>query len=262
MHPTAQPSRAPHGAGLPEALLRFRRQLDEPAWCGGPEGLELRLQAAQDGIDLRLAAGQLVLVTGHAGSGKSRLLHRLLQRAVADGWREDVQLLAAAGPRGDGLVPWRRLTDQSRGADRLRAAGQALQCLQAFGLESLAHRRAFTLPRAQRRLAALAIALARPAPALLLDEPLAGLPPAAAEAALAALRRALRRRGSTLVVATRQPAAWLALADRLLLLEDGIATFDAAVPLPRLQHNVVLPLLRRPLLLRLEQAGLPVHIQS
>ncbi|MBQ1764810.1 MAG: aliphatic sulfonate ABC transporter ATP-binding protein, partial [Aquincola sp.] len=65
-----------------------------------------------------------------------------------------------------------------------------------------------------------------------------------------------------LVLATRQPAAWLNLADRVLLLEGGAVTCDAPVPLPRLQHNPVLALLRQRLLLRLKQAGLDLHIQS
>lgn len=124
--PAAPAPPAPRPPGLPEALLRFRRQLDEPAWCGGPAGLVLRLQAQPDGLDLQLAAGQLVLVTGLPGSGKSRLLQQLCQRAQADGWRHDVQQLGPPGSGPDGLRPWRTLLQHARGADRQQAAQQAL----------------------------------------------------------------------------------------------------------------------------------------
>lgn len=260
--PAAPAPPAPRPPGLPEALLRFRRQLDEPAWCGGPAGLVLRLQTQPDGLDLQLAAGQLVLVTGLPGSGKSRLLQQLCQRAQADGWRHDVQQLGPPGSGPDGLRPWRTLLQHARGADRQQAAQQALRALRAVGLGSHALQRVWRLAPAQRRLAALALALARPAPALLLDEPLSGLPPTAAPGLRLLVRHALRHSGSTLVLATRQPAAWLNLADRVLLLEGGALTWDAPVPLPRLQHNPVLALLRQRLLLRLQQAGLDLHIQS
>lgn len=260
--PAAPAPSAPRPPGLPEALLRFRRQLDEPAWCGGPAGLVLRLQAPQDGLDLQLAAGQLVLVTGLPGSGKSHLLRQLQQHALADGWRHDLQHLGPPGSGPDGLRSWRRLLHQARGADRQQAAQQALRALQAVGLGPVAQQRVWRLPPARRHLAALALALARPAPALLLDEPLAGQPPSAAAGLRLLVRHALRHSGSTLVLATRQPAAWLDLADRVLLLEGGAVTCDAPVPLPRSQQQPVLALLRQRLLLRLKQAGLDLHIQS
>ncbi|MEN0015791.1 MAG: hypothetical protein AAGC46_20665, partial [Solirubrobacteraceae bacterium] len=80
----------------------------------------------------------------------------------------------------------------------------------------------------QRQRLALARALALDAPVLLLDEPFAGLDPAARAELLTDASRALRAPDrATLVVLHDRAEAW-ALADRLLILLDGRVAADGA----------------------------------
>ncbi|WP_419899091.1 ATP-binding cassette domain-containing protein [Roseomonas sp. USHLN139] len=203
-----------------------------------PRGESLRLEAVTAGhpgaaapvlrgLSLRLRAGERVAVIGASGAGKSSLL------ALAAGELAPWQGRLAALPAC--LMTQRSELFQDSLADNLRLADPAApdatlwQALADAGLEStvaalpggLAARLGeggTGLSAGQARRLSLARLLLRGAPLWLLDEPTEGLDPLLAREVLA--RIAARAGAASLLIAThiRREAA---LADRLLLLEDG-----------------------------------------
>lgn len=164
--------------------------------------------AALDGVDVKVAAGEVVAVVGPNGSGKTTLLNvlsgmdrldagavRLHGRDVT-GWSpsrlarrgltrtfQDGRLLERLSAMENvlvGLHTARGVLGPLRGSlphqARLRRS-RALACLREVGLEALWGRRVNTLSHGQRRRVELARAVVGAPELLLLDEPTAGLTP-------------------------------------------------------------------------------------
>ncbi|WP_375391617.1 heme ABC exporter ATP-binding protein CcmA [uncultured Sphingomonas sp.] len=154
-------------------------------------------------LDLRLAAGEAVVVTGPNGVGKSSLL-RLAAGLLAPAagtvrtggrvaWLGDATALDPELPLAKALRFWARLDGSAPGA-----VGDALA---AVGLAALGDAPVRLLSTGQRRRAALARAVASGAALWLLDEPANGLD-AVAVAVLEGLIAAHRQAGGAVVVAT------------------------------------------------------------
>jgi ATP-binding cassette, subfamily B, bacterial len=200
--------------------------------------------AARDavaGIDLVARPGETVALAGPSGAGKSTLARLLLRfddpRAGAvllDG--HDLRDLTLASVRAnvgvllqETLLPDVTVSEaiaQGRpGADdaaieaAARAAG-AHEFVDALpdGYETRLGQRGRTLSGGQRQRLAIARALVRDTPVLVLDEPTTGLD-AEAKAALLGPLRALAA-GRTTIVVSHDPDV-LAWADRVVWLEDG-----------------------------------------
>ena len=111
---------------------------------------------------------------------------------------------------------------QHRGRAQARAG--ATGWLEAVGVAELADRRPGEISGGQAQRVALARALAADPEVLVLDEPLAGLDVAAAATARAVLRRVLAGTPRPALLITHDLLDVLALADRILVLEDGRVT--------------------------------------
>lgn len=199
-----------------------------------------RPDPAPDSLDLEVGVGELVVVAGPSGSGKSTLLAALLGfvrptagRIVLDhaGGGVDLSELDPAAWRTQ--VAWTDQTpylfagtvaDNVRLADRSADDEQIRQVLDAVGLVAMPLDRTVAergdgLSAGERRRVALARALLRRAPLLLLDEPTAGLDPATEADVLVAVRRAARERA--VVMVSHRPAA-LRAADRVVRLRTPL----------------------------------------
>jgi ATP-binding cassette, subfamily B, bacterial len=201
-------------------------------------------------IDLRVAAGETVAVVGPSGAGKSTLAKLLLrfhdpQRGSVrlDGTdlreielaslRRNMSILLQEAPVLHGTVRENIAygTPGARDAEILAAAEAvgARELIAALpqGLDTQLGERGRRLSGGQRQRIAMARAVLRAAPVLILDEPGTGLDGDSRDALLEPLRRLSR--DATAIVITHDPR-FAAGADRVVTIEDGalVAAADPA----------------------------------
>ncbi|QVL53975.1 MAG: ABC transporter ATP-binding protein [Cyanobium sp. M30B3] len=185
-----------------------------------------------DGLNLRLAQGQLGLVAGRSGSGKTTLLEVISGLAEPErgriSWNGEV--LSSRQRRWlCGLVfqfPERHFLGLSVGQElrlgqRRQPAERLEQILELVGLAGLSPQQPpEQLSGGQQRRLALAVQLLRDPPVLLLDEPTAGLD-WAVRADVVDLLAVLARERAVLVV-THEPDLFEGLAHCSWQLERGV----------------------------------------
>lgn len=187
------------------------------------------------GTDLSVAAGEFIAVVGRSGCGKSTLLRLIagLERPDEGG----VLFEGGAIPetrvmfQDARLLPWRRVRDNvtlglPRGTD-------AALALRQVGLEERAGDWPAVLSGGQRQRVALARALAHDPQLLLLDEPLGALDALTRIDMQQLIENLWQTRGFTALLVTHDVQEAVALADRVLLIEDGRITLDQRISLPR-----------------------------
>jgi phosphonate transport system ATP-binding protein len=227
------------------------------------QGLGMRYptgRLALDGASLSVAPGELVVILGANGSGKSTML-----RCIAGILRPTTGSVRVAGNEISGLAG-RSLADArmalgmifqhanlvrrrnvlanvltgtlGRHRNFLTAMGRlprgergfALDCLDEVGLRSFAPQRAGTLSGGQAQRVSVARALAQRPRALLADEPVASLDPEAAEEIMRLLRRVSREEGLAVLCVLHQPELARRYADRVVGLRQGRVRFDEKPP--------------------------------
>ena len=188
-------------------------------------------------VQLALRPGEFVAVIGRSGCGKSTLLRAIAGLETTDGGH------IAIGQAGIGasirimfqearLLPWKTVLENvALGLPRSLNAAAAI--LSTVGLAERADDWPAELSGGQRQRVALARALLHEPQLLLLDEPLGALD-ALTRIEMQQLIEALwQARGFTAVLVTHDVQEALALADRVVLIEDGRITLDLKVDLPR-----------------------------
>ena len=207
------------------------------------------------GIDLEVAAGEIVLLRGPNGAGKTTLLrlcagllpvargeaqvlgHDLTDRAQARRLRRRVGLLGHA----TGLYEELTVSDNVRFWGR--AAGAAPEdiaaAVTACGLDGrLADLRVATLSAGQRRRTSLACLLARRPELWLLDEPHAGLDQSGRDLLDGLVRRAVGA-GATVLLSSHELDRAEALADRVVTIVGG--TTDVPTPAGAPEEPLLVP---------------------
>lgn len=189
------------------------------------------------GIDLDLAPGEFVAVIGRSGCGKSTLLRTIAQLEtldagqirIGDGRRApDVRIMFQEAR----LLPWKSVLENvalGLPGSRERAAA----ALETVGLAARAGDWPTELSGGQRQRVALARALVHEPQLLLLDEPLGALDALTRIEMQQLIESLWLARGFTAVLVTHDVQEALALADRVLLVEDGRISLDLHVDLPR-----------------------------
>ena len=191
---------------------------------------------AVDGVNLEVAAGEVVALLGASGSGKSSLLRAVAGlEDVAAGevaWDGRSMVRVPVHKRGFGLMFQDGQLFEHRdvgsniaygltGLPRAQRGERVREMLELVGLPGFERRRVTTLSGGQAQRVALARALA-PAPRLLLlDEPLSALDRALREQLATDVRTILRQGGTTALYVTHDQDEAMTVADRVGVMEAG-----------------------------------------
>jgi len=197
------------------------------------------------GVDLDIAAGEMVALLGPSGMGKStllRLLAGLMRPSAGQIWVGDTELsrLSRRGLQelraseisyvlqetGRNLLPFATAAQNvwfaQRGGrrSRPRPTPDPVELLGMLGLAEVAHRRVAELPRGVQQKVALAAGVACSPRLLLADEPTSQLESAARAQVVALLRAINHQLGTTVILVTHDPAVAGAFP-RSLIIRDG-----------------------------------------
>ncbi|WP_318210974.1 ABC transporter ATP-binding protein [Streptomyces sp. SJL17-1] len=199
------------------------------------------------GLDLTVPEGELVLLVGPSGVGKSTLLGAvsglvphftggtLTGRVTVDGRdtrthppRELADLVGTVGQDPSAHFVTDTVEDElAYGMESLGLAPGAMrrrveETLDLLGLAELRDRPIATLSGGQRQRVAIGSVLTPHPKVLVLDEPTSALDPSAAEDVLAVLQRLVHDLGTTVLLAEHRLERVVQYADQVLLLPDGV----------------------------------------
>jgi sulfonate transport system ATP-binding protein len=195
------------------------------------------------GIDLHVPAGQFVAIVGRSGCGKSTLLRLIAGLesidvgSVSFGEQlqpQDVRVMFQE-PR---LLPWARVlanVEVGLGGERKLPDAQprAENALAEVGLSDKRAQWPAVLSGGQKQRVALARALVGNPRLLAFDEPLGALDALTRISMQRLLERVWRDQGFTAILVTHDVSEAVALADRVLVIEDGRIAHDIDVDIRR-----------------------------
>lgn len=193
---------------------------------------------ALDGLDLEVAAGELCVILGASGSGKTTALRLIAgferpaegvielfgQRVAGEGTFVPPERRAVGMVFQDyALFPHLSVEDNvayglPRGAGR---SARVREVLDLTGLAGLGKRAVHELSGGEQQRTSLARALAPRPRLLLLDEPFSNLDPSLRARVRAELREILGRAGTTTIMVTHDQEEALSIADRVAFLWEG-----------------------------------------
>jgi putrescine transport system ATP-binding protein len=217
-------------------------------------GLTLRYGTvtALDRLDLNIATGEIFVLVGGSGSGKTSLL-----RCAGGFLKPEAGRIVLGGRDITDLPPHLRPVNtmfqsyalfphmdvaaniafglQRSGLGRAEVAGRVAELLELVRLPEFGNRRIASLSGGQQQRVALARSLAPRPQLLLLDEPFSALDRGLREGTRADLVALLRRFGTTAIMVTHDQEEALATADRIGVLHQG-KLVQVGVPAALYEH--------------------------
>lgn len=204
------------------------------------------------GVDLHIQPGQLAVIVGGSGSGKSVLLKHLVGLLRPDSGRVLIDGEDIVGRRERDMGPLRQrfgMIFQGGGMLQSLTVGQNValplvelcgfkpgdamtmvrEKLKIVGLEGRENQMPGTLSGGQRKRAAIARALCTKADCFLFDEPTAGLDPIMSENIDEVILETNRSTRATTIVVTHDLISVFTLAQRVFMLWEGHIIFDGTV---------------------------------
>jgi sulfonate transport system ATP-binding protein len=219
---------------------------------------------------LTVQAGQFIAIVGRSGCGKSTLLRLVagLERATSgqvtvdgrpiNGLSSNTRIMFQEAR----LLPWKRVIDNVALGLPPARRDDALKVLAQVGLADRANDWPARLSGGQRQRVSLARALVHSPRLLLLDEPLGALDALTRVEMHRLIEDLWQANGFTALLVTHDVQEAVALADRVLLIEDGRIVLDEVVnlPRPRSQGDGAFAALEKRILDRvLQKPAKPVH---
>jgi len=198
-------------------------------------------------IDLHVAAGEFLAIVGRSGCGKSTLLRLLLnlEKPTAGSFFLMDGTTRVSDPRAarvmfqePRLLPWASVianVEVGLGAER-RATGarqRALDTLKAVELVEKRDNWPAVLSGGQKQRVSLARALVSRPRVLALDEPLGALDALTRISMQRLMERVWLDQQFTALLVTHDVAEAVMLADRVIIIEDGVVALDVRIDLPR-----------------------------
>lgn len=216
-----------------------------------------------DGLNLTIEPGEVAMIMGRSGAGKSVLLKHLTGlirpdrgRILIDGkdivhlsekdlYRVRMRfgmifqnggLLLSLNVRENVALP----LVEVRGTDMARMNSRISEVLERVGLAGREEQPVTTLSGGQRKRVAIARALLQDADCFLFDEPTAGLDPPMSENVDEIIAQVNRETGATALVVTHDLATAFGIGQRLYLLHEGrIAASGTPEDFRRSEHSIV-----------------------
>ena len=205
---------------------------------------------AIENVTATIQDGEFVGIIGHTGSGKSTLIQHLNGLIKPTSGRLEVEGIDVTAPKADlktlrqrgGLVfqyPEHQLFEETvekdvsfgprnlgLGAEEIHARVERALALMGLELGEIGQRSPFELSGGQRQRVAIAGVLAMEPSVLILDEPSAGLDPAARRAMLATFTSIHRSKGCTVLMVSHSMDEVARVASRVLVMNKGHLVMD------------------------------------
>ncbi|MFD3578967.1 ABC transporter ATP-binding protein [Streptomyces sp. NPDC058644] len=191
-------------------------------------------RAVIDRLDLDVRPGEFVALLGRSGCGKSTLLR------ILAGLDRDIEgtvlvprrkAVAFQAPR---LMPWKRVwRNVLLGLKGRPERSVAERALEEVGLKHRTNAWPKTLSGGEAQRASLARALVREPDLLLLDEPFGALDALTRIKAQRLVDELWQRRGCAVLLVTHDVEEAVLLADRVLVMDDGVIAYETEIDLDR-----------------------------
>lgn len=193
------------------------------------------------GAQITIEPGEFIVIVGRSGCGKSTLLRLVagLESASSgtlytdgkriDGLHDDTRIMFQEAR----LLPWRRVLDNVLLGLPPSERARGEQVLAQVGLKERAGEWPARLSGGQRQRVALARALVHFPRLLLLDEPLGALDALTRIEMHRLIESLWERHRFTALLVTHDVQEAVALADRVILIEEGHIALDERINLPR-----------------------------
>jgi sulfonate transport system ATP-binding protein len=211
---------------------------------------------------LVIEPGEFVAIVGRSGCGKSTLLRLVagLEEPSAGALRIEGQDIVGLSEdtrimfQDSRLLPWRRVWDNVTLGLPAALRPRAAKVLEQVGLGDRGGDWPARLSGGQRQRVSLARALVHNPRLLLLDEPLGALDALTRIEMHQLIEGLWRRNRFTALLVTHDVQEAVALADRVILIEDGRIALDERIPLARPRvHDAAFAQLERRILDRVLQ---------